>query len=166
MLRMSKLADYGTVVMTAMAREPERIQSAADVALRTGVAAPTVSKVLKRLTREGLIVSMRGAKGGYMLPRSPAEISVAEIIVAMEGSLGMTECSSIPGLCTQEASCTVRQNWQRINQIVLQILQGMTLDQMIRPVPQTVDISAIKSRRHAAPRVNANAVATTRRNLR
>jgi FeS assembly SUF system regulator len=145
---MSKLADYGTVIMTAMAREPQRIQSAADVALRTGVAAPTVSKILKRLAREGLIVSVRGAKGGYMLPRSPAQISVADIISAMEGSLGMTECSSVPGLCTQESSCAVRGNWQRINQIVLKILQEMTLDQMTRPVPQTVNISALKTRRH------------------
>jgi FeS assembly SUF system regulator len=151
MLRMSKLADYGTVVMTAMAREPERIQSAANVALRTGVAAPTVSKVLKRLAREGLIVSVRGAKGGYMLPRSPAQISVAEIIYAMEGSIGMTECSSVPGLCTQESSCTVRGNWQRINQIVLKTLQEMTLDQMTGPVPQTVDIGAIRTRRQRVP---------------
>ncbi|HEX8011125.1 MAG TPA: SUF system Fe-S cluster assembly regulator [Casimicrobiaceae bacterium] len=163
---MSKLADYGTVIMTAMAREPQRIQSAADVALRTGVAPPTVSKILKRLAREGLIVSVRGAKGGYVLPRSPAQISVAEIILAMEGSLGMTECSSIPGLCARESSCTVRGNWQRINQIVLHVLREMTLDQMTRPVPQTVNISAIKSGRYPGAGVNANAVATNRRSLR
>ena len=86
MLRMSKLADYGTVVMTAIAREPDRIHSAADVAVHTGLALPTVSKILKTLAHEGLLVSLRGAKGGYMLLRAPQEISVAEVIGAIGGA--------------------------------------------------------------------------------
>ncbi len=146
MLRMSKLADYGSVIMTTMVRYPERIQSAAEIAAAIHVPVPTVSKVLKILTREGLVLSLRGAKGGYQLSRPPDQITVAEIIQAMDGPIGMTECSITPGLCTQESDCAVRANWQRINLIVLQSLEKITLDQMIQPIPKTVDIRALRSR--------------------
>jgi FeS assembly SUF system regulator len=145
MLRMSKLADYGTVVMTSMARAPDRVHSAADVALRTGLALPTVSKLLKTLARNGLLVSLRGARGGYMLVRAPREISVAQVIAAIEGQIGMTECSSAPGLCTQESGCSVRTNWQRINHMVLRALQQITLEHMTQPIAEIVGLSAINA---------------------
>ncbi len=150
MLRMSKLADYGTVVMTAMAREPEAVHSAASLSARLGIAAPTVSKILKILTREGLVASTRGAHGGYRLPRPAAHISMAEIIHAMDGPIGMTECSSIPGLCSQERRCTVRDNWMRVNAIVLQVLRGITLEQMTQPAHGTVKVQSIGGRRARA----------------
>lgn len=145
MLRMSKLADYGTVVMTSLARAPDRIHSAANVVDQTGLAPPTVSKILKTLAREGLLVSVRGAKGGYMLARPPREISLAQVIGAMEGPIGMTECSSTPGLCLQESGCSIRTNWQRINRMVLQALERITLEQMAHPIGQTVEISMLKA---------------------
>lgn len=145
MLRMSKFADYGTVVMTAMARTPDHIQSAANVADQTGLALPTVSKILKTLAREGLLASVRGAKGGYMLARTPREISLAQVIVAMEGPIGMTECSSTPGLCLLESGCSVRANWLRINHMVLQVLGRITLEHMTKPIGQTVAISMVKA---------------------
>lgn len=147
MLRMSKLADYGTVILTTMVREPERIQSATDVAALVRVPVATVSKILKILTREGLVLSMRGAKGGYLLARPASQISVAQIINAMDGPIGMTECSITPGLCTQESYCPVRANWQSINQVVLQALQQISLEQMIQPASGKIDISALQLRR-------------------
>lgn len=152
MLRMSKLADYGTVVMTAMAREPEATHSAAGLSARLGIGTPTVSKILKALAREGLVLSTRGAHGGYRLPDHPSRISVAQVIRALDGPIGMTECSSIPGLCNQEKRCTVRANWVRVNEIVLEVLQGITLEQMTRPAHGAVKVDAIGGRR---PRVNA-----------
>src|SRR5690349_10421903 len=110
MLRVSRLADYGTVVMASMARDPGRVHSAAEVATRLGLTTPTVSKILKTLARSGLVSSSRGAHGGYRLPRDPAHITVAQIIGAMDGPIGMTECSTTPGVCTQEAACAVRAN--------------------------------------------------------
>jgi FeS assembly SUF system regulator len=147
MLRVSKLADYGTIVMASMAREPHRVHSAAEVAIRIGLAAPTVSKILKTLARSGLVTSSRGAKGGYRLRCDPAQISVAQIIDAMDGPIGMTECSTIPGLCSQERRCTVRDNWMRVYEIVLGVLQGITLEQMTRPAAGTVKVEAIRGRR-------------------
>lgn len=155
MLRLSKMADYGTVVMTAMIGEPERSRSAAEVALAIHVPVPTVTKILKILTRGGLLISLRGAKGGYLLARPPEQISMVDIIHAMDGPIGMTECSVTPGLCAQESGCAVRANWQRINRAVLGVLQGITLDQMIVPVappiPQVVDASAINFKRSPQP---------------
>ncbi len=147
MLRMSKLADYGTVIMTTMVRDPERIHSALELAAHIRVPAPTVSKILKILTREGLVVSLRGAKGGYLLARHPAQISIAQIINAMDGPIGMTECSITPGLCTQESSCQVRANWQSINRVVLQALEQISLQQMVQPQLGTVNISTLQLHR-------------------
>jgi FeS assembly SUF system regulator len=144
MLRVSRLADYGTVVMASMARDPGRVHSAAEVALRIGLTAPTVSKILKTLARSGLVSSSRGARGGYRLPRDPAQITVAQIIGAMDGPIGMTECSTTPGACTQEAACAVRRNWQTINHIVLETLSRVTLEQMANPLPHTVPLAAIR----------------------
>lgn len=154
MLRLSKMADYGTVVMTAMIREPQRSRSAAEIAAAIHVPVPTVSKILKILARGGLVVSLRGAKGGYLLAHPANQISMVDIIHAMDGPIGMTECSVTPGLCNQESGCAVRANWQRINHAVLAVLQQITLDQMIEPVAQPIDISAIKIRR-AAPAASA-----------
>jgi FeS assembly SUF system regulator len=147
MLRLSKMADYGTVVLTAMIREPERSRSAGEIAAAIHVPAPTVSKILKILARGGLVASLRGAKGGYLLARPSNQISLADIIHSMDGPIGMTECSVTPGLCSQESGCAVRANWQRVNHAVLGVLREITLDQMSAPVAQPVDASAIKLKR-------------------
>src|SRR5512145_2591021 len=116
MLRLSKLADYGCQVMTYMARD-EAVHSASEVAAALDMASATVSKILKMLARQELVVSVLGAKGGYALARQPEEISVAEIICAMDGPISITECSS-DSACTRESLCSTRGNWQGINRII------------------------------------------------
>lgn len=150
MLRMSKMTDYGTVVMTYLAREPKRVHNAQEVAANIHVPLATVSKILKTLARGELLTPQRGAKGGYMLARPPQRITVADIIDAMEGRpVGLTECSSSPGVCLQESSCSVRGNWQRINDAVRGALEGVTLEQMASPVYQ-VDVSRLRRGTQAA----------------
>jgi FeS assembly SUF system regulator len=156
MLRMSKLADYGTVLMATMARDPEALHSAASLASKLGMGAPTVSKILKTLLREGLVTSTRGVNGGYRLPRSPSAISVAQVIRALDGPIGMTECSTTPGLCSQESRCTVRGNWMRVNHVVLDVLNGITLEQLNRPAPGVVKVESI-GRRGARPATTGRA---------
>jgi FeS assembly SUF system regulator len=140
MLRMSKLTDYATVVMTYLARHSGRIHAANEIAAEVHLASPTVTKVLKMLAREGLLMSQRGTKGGYSLAREATRISIAEIIQAMEGPIGLTECGSSPGLCTQESSCSIRGNWQIINEAVLQALGTVSLAQLAVP-PQPVRLN-------------------------
>src|SRR6266581_3329886 len=108
MLRLSKLTDYGTVIMSYMARRPAGVHSAAQIAGALGVTLPTTGKVLKMLARHELLQSVRGAQGGYRLARAPERISIAEVIDALEGPFGVTECSVVVGLCAQEGGCPVR----------------------------------------------------------
>ena len=147
MLRVSKLADYGTVVMASMARDPLRVHSAAEVATRIGLGTPTVSKVLKTLARSGLVSSSRGVNGGYRLPRAPGEITIAQIIDAMDGPIGVTECSGVHSLCPQEGACSVRASWRTINHLVLETLSRVTLEQMAQSTMHTVPLATIKRRR-------------------
>jgi FeS assembly SUF system regulator len=144
MLRLSKLADYGCQVMVYMARD-SAIHSANEVAIGLGMAAPTVSKILKMLARDGLVASVLGAKGGYTLSRYPKEISIAEIINAMDGPISITECSST-STCTRESFCSTRGNWQGINHVIQQALDNVSLAEMVTPKFQVVDMSAIRSR--------------------
>ena len=144
MLRLSKMADYGTQVMTYMARD-QAVHSATEVAGGLGISAPTVSKILKMLIRKNLVASVMGAKGGYMLARHPAEISVAEIINAMDGPISITECSGTT-TCDRESTCSTRSNWQGINHIIQDALEKVNLAAMIQPKPQVVDLSGLRTR--------------------
>src|SRR2546421_2732569 len=121
MLRVSKLTDYATVIMTVLADAAD-VLSAQDVAARARLELPTVSKLLKQLAHAGLVDSFRGVNGGYKLSRAPERITIAEVVTAMEGPIGMTECSAHAGLCGHEQHCGVRVNWQRINHAIAQAL--------------------------------------------
>ena len=133
MLRVTKLTDYATVVLTVLASDPLAVLSASELAERAGLEAPTVAKVLKPLAQAGLVDGFRGANGGYRLARDAAAISLVEIVEAMEGPLGMTECSVHAGQCGIEDSCGVRANWRRINDVVSDALRDVTLAQMLLP---------------------------------
>jgi FeS assembly SUF system regulator len=133
MLRVSKLTDYAVVVMTVLAEAGSDVSSAQALAERARLELPTVSKLLKQLGHAGLVESFRGVNGGYRIARAPESISVAEIVIAMEGPIGMTECSAHAGLCGHESHCGVRGNWQRINQAIESALQSVTLADMLKP---------------------------------
>ena len=133
MLRVTKLTDYATVVLTALAARPDAVLSASELAELAGLEIPTVAKVLRPLAQAALVEGFRGAGGGYRLARDAAAISLVEIVEAMEGPLGMTECSLHDGACGIEQSCGVRANWRRINDVVADALRGVTLAQMQAP---------------------------------
>jgi FeS assembly SUF system regulator len=134
MLKLGKLADYGTTIMTVLAAHPARLYSAQELAGRTHVAAPTVSKLLKILTRAGLVESLRGAHGGYKLARPADAITVADVIASIEGPIALTQCSHHKGACVIESFCGVRTNWRLINQTVLRALESVTLAEMAAPL--------------------------------
>ncbi|MCZ6571784.1 MAG: SUF system Fe-S cluster assembly regulator [Planctomycetota bacterium] len=136
MLRLTRQADYAIVLMTHFAGAPEKkVQNARDLAKCAGLPLPTVSKTLKALGRAGLLVSYRGVKGGYSLPRPAEEITVAEIIEATEGPIALTEClDTATDECGIEFCCPVRTNWQRINQAVRDALRNIPLSDMATTV--------------------------------
>ncbi len=138
-LRISKLTDYGTVVLAELAANEGQVCSAAEVASATGVALPTVSKLFKSRARAGLVNSTRGANGGYELARGPHEISAADVIDALEGPVSITECSSSDSHCDFESVCTVGGAWQRINKSIRLALGDISLEDLARsnrPTPR------------------------------
>ncbi|MEO8778501.1 MAG: SUF system Fe-S cluster assembly regulator [Rhodanobacter sp.] len=135
MLRVSRLTDYSTVVMTCIAAHPADVLSTAQIADETRLELPTVSKLLKALGHAGLVESFRGVNGGYRLARPANTISLAEIVEALEGPIGMTECSVAAGQCERESQCNVRSSWLRINSVLERTLRGISLADMLTPVP-------------------------------
>jgi FeS assembly SUF system regulator len=134
MIRLSRLSDYGIVLMAHLAGHGDAgPHNARELASEAGLPLPVVSKLLKLLAREGLLESQRGAKGGYSLARPARAITASEMITALEGPIGLTECSVHPGQCTQEKSCHVREPWQRINDVVRRALGGVTLADLAEP---------------------------------
>lgn len=136
MLKISKLTDYGTLVMGGLAAHESEFVNAVDLARAIGVAQPTVAKLLKILTRAGLVESLRGQLGGYRLTMAPEHISVAEIIQAVDGPVGLTECSTEEGNCDQEDVCNVKVNWQKISKVVATALQQVSLAELLQPAEQ------------------------------
>jgi FeS assembly SUF system regulator len=129
-LRISKLTDYGTVLLGHLATNQATVCSAAEVAEATGIATPTVSKLLKSLARAELVTSTRGTNGGYRLSRRPQDISAADVIDALEGPVSITECSSSDGDCEHEGVCSVGGAWQRVNVAIRRALQDVTLNDL------------------------------------
>lgn len=139
MVRLSKLTDYGMVLMSCFARSPARsLRTARDLAAESRLPLPTVSKLLQELLQNGLLLSHRGIKGGYSLARDARKISLAEIIAALEGPVALTECSTdISGLCDLEACCAIKKNQQVISQAVRGVLEKLMLSDLIQPLQLT-----------------------------
>ncbi|OGT61501.1 MAG: SUF system Fe-S cluster assembly regulator [Gammaproteobacteria bacterium RIFCSPHIGHO2_12_FULL_43_28] len=134
MLRLGKLTDYAMLVMSQMAKTPHTVLSATTLADALHLGVPTVSKVLKMLADSTLVSSVRGAEGGYHLARPGNEITVAEVITAMEGGLAMTECCESVSRCALDPACNMRGNWQKINKRVHAYLSGFTIADMLEPI--------------------------------
>src|SRR5208283_4083469 len=139
MIRLAKLTDYGLVLMTIMARDSvAAVHTARDLASESRLPLPTVSKLLKQLLQSGLLTSHRGIKGGYGLAKEPAEISVAEIVTALEGPIALTECSTDhSGMCDLERSCPTKANQRIISQVMRGALEKVALSDLARPMQLT-----------------------------
>lgn len=133
MLRITRLTDYATLLMTVLAAAPDTVHSAAALAERTHLELTTVSKVLKSLAQAGLVEGLRGVNGGYRMARAPQAVSLFEIVEAIEGPLEMTECSGDHSRCEHESHCGVAPHWRQVNDIIADTLRGMTLAQMLDP---------------------------------
>lgn len=130
MLRITKITDYGFILLAHMAKQDQSlIHNARDLSETIGIPLPTVSKVLKILTQGGILRSNQGSKGGYSLAKPATEISAAQIIEAIEGPVAITECSVAEGC---ERNCLVSQSWQKVNGAVIGALKGLKLADMYK----------------------------------
>jgi FeS assembly SUF system regulator len=140
MLRVSKLADYAIVLMAYMADDPDRRPlTARRLSQESDLPLPTVAKILKALSRAGLLQSHRGGYGGYSLARPRSETSVADVIAAIDGPIALTGCGSDASApCDIGPTCPVRENWRTIARDLREVLKHLTLDRMSRPLPTRV----------------------------
>lgn len=135
MIRINRETDYSVLILSLMAKDPSRRFSARLISSERGLPQPVVSKILKQLVREGLLVSFRGARGGYGLARQPETISIADIVAAMEGPISLTHCTDEgPNTCQYHEGCVASSNWKHINQVVHQALDGISLKDMTKPL--------------------------------
>lgn len=134
MVRISKLTDYATVILSYLARRPGVVASATQLAIDAHLSAPTVSKILKILGEAGLVTSFRGTGGGYQLGRPADDITLADVVSAIEGNPAMTECCIAENLCALDSVCAIKENWKVINKIILTALAGLTLKDMMQPL--------------------------------
>lgn len=136
MVRITRQTDYGIFLLTYfLDREVSgQLWSSRDLARQSHIPFPMVSKILKLLARNEILLSHRGVKGGYTLARAPEAITVVEVIDALEGPIALTECVDNGGCCQQEAVCPVRSNWAMINLAIRDVLQRISLAEMSRPI--------------------------------
>ncbi len=135
MLRVSKLTDYAVVVLSRLEAEGG-VQTAPGLAAGTGVAEPTVAKVLKLLSQAGLVEGLRGARGGYRLLRPLADLPLSDVIVAIDGPIALTACVDGGfGLCEAEHVCPVRGRWDPVNAAIRDALSAITVSRIASPLP-------------------------------
>jgi FeS assembly SUF system regulator len=132
MFRLSKLTDYAVVVLVRLAAS-DGVQTSPGVSMATGVPEPTVAKVLKALAASGLVISQRGARGGYRLMRPLSAIPVADVITAIDGPIAMTSCVEGSGGSCEASCCAVRGRWDPVNEAVREALTAITLADMTEP---------------------------------
>lgn len=131
MFRLSKLTDYAVVVLAEMARQPGALLSASTLSERTGLPEPTVAKILKLLTKQELIISVRGVAGGYKLEKPSKDLSVTDIIAAMEGPIALTACvETSHDSCALEGVCALNGRWSQVNNAIQAALNNVTLADM------------------------------------
>ena len=139
MLRMSRMTDYGTVVLAMLANRPDDVFSAVEVAEATQLNEPTVKKILKTLAKADLVDSFRGQQGGYTLKGDAEHISAARILDALEGPVALTECSAAQSSCQIQSCCTVGRSWQVINHQIREALENISLAQLLDGGPATLN---------------------------
>ena len=133
MMKLSRMTDYGIVILSQLVQEGTEVSTAAELSAHTGVPVPTVAKLLKLLGRAGLVLSQRGAAGGYVLARSAVCISVGEVITAIDGPVWLTACVTAAG-CKVETTCPIHGRWDKVNLAVRRTLDEITLAELISPV--------------------------------
>lgn len=142
MLRVSKLTDYAVVVLSRLEAEGG-VQTAPGLAAGTGVAEPTVAKVLKLLSQAGLVEGLRGARGGYRLLRPLADLPLSDVIVAIDGPIALTACVDGGfGLCEAEHVCPVRGRWDPVNAAIRDALSAITVARIASPLPAAAPASS------------------------
>lgn len=131
-MKLSAKARYAVRILIDLARHdaggPVRT---ADISARTGVTVRFIEQILKPLKRDGLVLSTRGAAGGYALALPPQEVSLAHVIRTIEGALSLTRCCENPALCARLDDCPTHKAWLRVSRVMEAELEGISLRELM-----------------------------------
>ena len=131
MLRLSKKAEYALMAMKHLAlRGDEGAASAREIAEHYDIPIELMAKVLQRLARKGLLVSQQGTRGGYLMARPAVQVSVADVIQAVDGPLSVTACSTTEENCDQYSKCNIRDPLWRIKDRIVSALTTCSIFEM------------------------------------
>jgi Rrf2 family cysteine metabolism transcriptional repressor len=131
MLRFTKRADYGLMAIHYIAINEDRgAVSAKKIADEFHIPSELLAKILQRLAKKKLITSQNGPKGGYALSRRPADISVGDVVRALEGPINIVSCLEEASECPQMAHCNLRRPVQKIQAAISQVLDSMSLEEL------------------------------------
>jgi len=158
-LRLSKMTDYGVLLMSELAKDATAVQRAPDLSTITHIPQTTVRKVMTALIQANMVESVRGVNGGYRLQRTPESITVRELIQCLEGYVALTDCEiSGEKACGQSDVCGTRKNWLKINQAMRDALQNITLKDMVNDgfTPIFTMQKVVPIRMEATPRNSAH----------
>lgn len=132
MIKLSKMTDYAVVILAEMAKADGRQMTASGLSEKTGLPEPTVAKVLKLLARGGMVQSARGINGGYRLARLPIDISMASVIISLEGPVQLTSCvDGADECCNHSVTCAMKGKWNPVNAAMQKALEDVSLAQML-----------------------------------
>lgn len=135
MIKLSKLSDYAIVVLSRLAVEKGEVMTTSMLSSETGIPEPTVSKVLKLLSKQKIVISVRGPNGGYKMERTPADITVTELITALEGPIALTNClEPSHNDCMIDALCPLKGGWHKVNMAVKSALDKVALSDLLIPM--------------------------------
>ena len=135
MIKLNKMTDYAVVCLGMLARKSGSSMSATELSKETGLTLFTVQKLLKLLmTKSELILAQRGSQGGYILNKSSSDISVAEIIEALDGPIALTACvDSSNSMCDASNICFLGGKWNKVNEVIRKTLNDISLDDLLNP---------------------------------
>ena len=134
-MKLSTKGRYGLRAMIDLAQHGEHEPvSIASIAARQHISESYLEQLIPKLRKAGMIVSVRGAGGGYMLAKPASEISVGDVLRALEGNLDPVDCAGLPGAsgCEGSNGCVTKYVWQKINESINQAVDGMNLEELIR----------------------------------
>ena len=132
MIRLNKMTDYAVVMLSHLAVDVDRVVTAAELARGSVLPLPSVSKLMKQLSRAGILTSQRGASGGYRLGRAPKDISIADIVTILEGPIALTACiEGADTSCNAIPQCSLSGHWNQVNHAIQVALDSVSLADLI-----------------------------------
>ena len=141
MLKLSKKSDYGLIAVRHLAEKPSGMAcNTKEIAKAYGIPTELLAKILQKLVKNGLLVSQHGAEGGYALARHPSTVTAFDVIRAIDGPLLITSCVTTKGACSQAPTCTVREPLSKVNEIITQALNSVTIASLGEDGPGLVQL--------------------------